>query len=140
MSEETMVEVSSQNAEAAAAGAVAVEPKPRTRKPRGPKKPLPLVKRTVNVLAEMQDEPSVLEEVSTFYAAKHLRQAISTFLPGERAAVIARLARRMSWDDIAAELQVTADDVKGVLRRARASVEVYTSFFNDPWYWPGAEA
>jgi len=140
MSEETMVEVSSQNAEAAAAGAVAVEPKPRTRKPRGPKKPLPLVKRTVNVLAEMQDEPSVLEEVSTFYAAKHLRQAISTFLPGERAAVIARLARRMSWDDIAAELAVTADDVKGVLRRARERVAVYTSFFNDPWYWPGTEA
>ena len=140
MSEETMVEVSSQNAEAAAAGAVAVEPKPRTRKPRGPKKPLPLVKRSVNFLAEMQDEPPVLEEVSTFYAAKHLRQAISTFLPGERAAVIARLARRMSWDDIAAELQVTADDVKGVVRRARERVAVYTSFFNDPWYWPGTEA
>ena len=74
------------------------------------------------------------------YAVRHLQQAIAQLHPMERQCIIGRLARKMTFDAIAGELEVAREDVLDILRRARDQVQVYTNYFNGDWYWPEPEA
>lgn len=91
-----------------------------------------------NALLELQDEPTILEETRLSFAAKHLKAAISSLRPVERQCVIGRLARKMGFDELAQELEITRDDVAEILGRAKRLVQAHTTYFNSEWYW-GAE-
>ncbi len=97
------------------------------------------VRRLVRVvhdsLATFQDGPTMVEMFAREQAARELRVAIRSFQPLERQCIIARLCRRMSFERIADELQVTRNDVTAVLDRARERVQERTISFSSPWYW-----
>jgi len=103
-------------------------------------KRLPLAKSRKSVLASMQDEPTALELAREQYAARHLRQAIASFLPLERQCIIARLCRKQSWDEIARELELERSEVVDCLMRARERILAYTNFFSLDWYWRDGQA
>jgi len=108
---------------------------PATVRRAGRRGPLPLARVGRDPLASMQDEPSVLETVRHQAAASKLRQALAGFGPTVRQCIIARLARGMSFPEIAGSLGLSREAVAEVLAGARSRVMSYTNFFADDWYW-----
>jgi len=103
-------------------------------------KRLPLAKSRRSVLASMQDEPTPVELAREHFASRHLRQAISMFLPLERQCIIARLCRKQAWEEIATELGLERSEVVACVLRARERVMAYTNFFSSAWYWRDGQA
>ena len=84
---------------------------------------------------ELLKSESALERVRLRNAVSGLRQALALEQPPVRHCVARRLLDHAGYDELAAELGISREQVAGILSSRRPLVTQFTCLFNDDWYW-----
>lgn len=89
--------------------------------------------RTVSASALGRETP--LEEFRRQRGLKALGEALAMHQPVVKRCVVRRLLDRLSYEELAAELGLTRDQVKEILTGLKPWVFRFTTYFDDDWHW-----
>jgi len=78
---------------------------------------------------------TALERVTRRRAEEMLREALGMHQSVVKECVALRLCKRLGYDEIARELELTREDVEHILSKLRPWVRRFTTFFDTDWYW-----
>lgn len=81
------------------------------------------------------NEKSELEQIREENALKSLREALSSYKRIIRECVVRRLLEGLSHKALARRLDLTEDEVAGILTTMRPRVARLTSYFDEDWIW-----